>query len=185
MSYPPPEPQPGQPQPGQQYPGYPPTGAPGYPPQPVQAATQYPGYGQQQMVPPGYPPPAPPYPGYPPQPYPGQPGYGPPQYLYGSPQYPQMQMMPVKEANPRATQAMIYSFVALALSILTFIGIFAFAGIISGAVACFYSIGALNAANRLPGKTGQGQAITGIILGSLAILIVIGALALRAAFGSG
>jgi hypothetical protein len=180
MSQPPSEqpngsPQSGQPYPPQPpvYPGYPPPQPqyPGYLPQPpVQTyAPPVPGYGQQQLVPPTYP-------GYPPQP--GQPPYGMP--YYG--QAPMMQPI-VKESNPRATPALVWGIIGLALSILTFVGVFAFAGAITGGYAIYYSVNALNYANRLPGKTGQAQGIIGLIFGILAILIVIGTLLLRAAVG--
>ena len=173
--YSPQQPDPSQPG-AESYPP-PPSGTYPYPP-PPQGAYPYPP--PQPGVAP-YPPPPGAYP-YPPQgayPYPPPPGQVPYPYPPQASYVPQGQ----KLTNRRATNAMIYGFISLALSFITLLEAFGAAGIITGILAIFYGFTALKIANRFPSHPGRGQAITGIVLGFVACFLVIVSLIIRSSAG--
>lgn len=146
-----------------------------YPPS-QQGGTPYPPQGN-------YPPQAP----YPPQyPYVNQQPPYPPQYPYANqqppypPQYPYMnQQANVVPKNAQARRAMIYGFISLVLGVVTLFTLVGFAGIITGTFSIVYGIMGLNFAKRFPNNPGTGQAVTGIVLGGLAWLLVIASFLLR------
>jgi hypothetical protein len=163
--YSPQEPDPSQPK-AEPYPppeAYLPQGA--YPYPPPQPGAPYP-YSSQGAYP------YPPQPGMAPYPYPPQGAYPyPPQ----GPYIPQAQ----KIQNRRATNAMIYGFISIALSLITLLQEVGAAGLITGTFAIFYGFTALKIAKRLPGNPGRAQAITGIVLGCVAWLLIIISLIIR------
>jgi len=114
--------------------------------------------------------------------YPSQQGMYPPAMPYGAPY---ANMAP---DNPRATGAMTYGLIAIALSVFTFfinatgayIGI---GGLITGTFAVIYGFQGLSWAKRLPNNAGQGKSLTGVILGFIALGIVV--LSILIAIGSG
>lgn len=136
-------------------------------------ATPYP-----HPMPGTYPYPNPPQGGYPPAPGAGsytylpQGGYIPPQGGY----IPQGQ----KVQNGRATRAMIYGFISIFLGLITLLQQVGAAGVITGTFAIFYGFTSLKIAKQLPGNTGRGQAIAGIVLGFVAWFLVIASLIIRA-----
>jgi hypothetical protein len=75
-------------------------------------------------------------------------------------------------SNPRANSAMIYGIISLVLGSLTVVTRVGFAGLITGSFAVFYGISSVIFANKYPHKPGRGQAIAGIIMGSIALLLV-------------
>ena len=173
--YSPQEPDPSQPR-AEAYP--PPPGAYPYPPQP-QGAYPYPPPQQPGME--AYPPPSGAYP-YPPPPqgaypYPPPPGVAPYPYPPQNPYMPQGQ----KIKNKRATNAMIYGFISIALGLITLLQEAGAAGIITGTFAIIYGFTALKIAKRFPGNPGRGQAITGIVFRFVAWFLVIVSLIIRSA----
>ncbi len=172
-----------------------------YAPQDVYAQQQQLGAGDPTGAPiysqPGaYPPPPQAYgqPGsYPPPPQYGQPGaYPPPQYgqpgAYPPPQQPYVQpgayapqygRPGVSFGNPWANRALYSGIISIVLAVITFVSAYGFAGIITGSFAIYRGIVALRRASVLPGNPGRIQAIFAIVLGSLALLLVLGTLALH------
>jgi hypothetical protein len=76
---------------------------------------------------------------------------------------------------------MIYGFISLILSLLTLFTLVGYAGLITGTFAIVYGVIGLNFAKRFPNKPGTGQAITAIVLGGLACLLVLVSFLLRSA----
>ena len=150
-----------------------PSGASTYPPQ-----SPYPPPQQEGM-------PYPPQTNYPPPyPYPPQANYQ-PQYPY-PPQYPQMPPQGgIAPKNTQAGRAMIYGFISIVLSLLTLVTLVGFAGLITGTFAIVYGFVGLNFAKRFPNKPGTGQAVTAIVLGTLAWLLVIISFFLRSSIPTG
>ena len=83
------------------------------------------------------------------------------------------QMPPMQVGNPRANSALVYGIISVVLGTITLVSQLGFAGIITGSFAVFYGITSLNVANKYPTKPGRGQAIAGIVLGSIAILFAL------------
>ncbi len=131
-----------------------------YPPQQPAGAAAYP--------PPGatYPPPGS-------IPYPPQGGYPSPYPYMAGPM-----------SNPRATRAMIYGIISLVLSLLTLTTMIGFSGLITGAFAVIYGFIGLSRAKQLPNNLGRGKAITGIILGFIALIFVVIAIVVQTSRGT-
>src|SRR5579863_2902038 len=122
---------------------------------------------------------------YPPQePYPQPNPYAPQQsanpYAPQQPQGPYPQQYPYMapqitrgSSNRRARSALTYGIISIVLSLLTLFTLVGFAGVITGAFAIIYGFIGLNMAKQLPNNAGRGQAITGIVLGIVGLVLVI------------
>jgi hypothetical protein len=82
-------------------------------------------------------------------------------------------------ANPFARWAMINGIISIVLATIVLLSNVGFAGIITGSYAIIRGIRGLNYAKQFDGQPGRGQAITGIVLGVCAILMVILSFVLR------
>jgi len=78
-------------------------------------------------------------------------------------------------SNQQAKRAIINGVISLIVSAFTFLTIAGFAGLVIGTFAIIYGFMGLRMAWQLPGKTGRGLALIGIVLGLLAWCIVIAA----------
>lgn len=165
-------------------PGYPPSGdftSPAYPPPPAGYPPPYPdpgpvppypapGYGGPAYPPPGpygtvpggYPPPAGQYPG-------ADYGYG---YGYGG--YPSSQ---ATQTNSMAVASLVSSLVALPAYLMCFIGFF------PSILAIILGVIGLNQVKR-SGEKGKEMAITGIVIGAAALVLVFMGLVVLGAAGS-
>ena len=74
---------------------------------------------------------------------------------------------------------MINGIISIILGFLTLVALIGYAGLVTGTFAIVYGFIGLNAAKRLPGNAGRGQAIAGIALGFGAWLLVIVSLIIR------
>ncbi len=83
-------------------------------------------------------------------------------------------------SNQDAKRAIINGVISFIVSTFTFATVAGLAGLIIGTFAITYGLMGLRLAQRLPNKTGQGQAVIGIALGLIAWCIVIAAFILRA-----
>jgi len=110
-----------------------------------------------------------------------------PQVAY-PPQGPYVQQYPQQVAqgnlgvrNRRAKSALFYGIISIVLGLLTLVTLVGFAGLITGSFAIIYGFMGLNMAGKLPNNAGRGQAITGLVLGIVALLLVILSFIIRSA----
>jgi 1,4-dihydroxy-2-naphthoate octaprenyltransferase len=89
------------------------------------------------------------------------------------------------QENPTAKRAMIYGFIALALSLVTLISLIGMVGIAIGTVAMLDGCIGLTYAEQPSKRRKRGQAISGIALGIAAWFVVIFLLILRQALHIG
>jgi hypothetical protein len=134
---------------------------------------------------------------YPPQnPYPQQNPYDLPQtsnpyqsqpqgpYASQQPASPYVQPVPqsnLRVSNRRAKNAMVYGIISVVLALFTLVNAYGFAGLITGSFAIIYGFMGLNLAGKLPNNSGRGQAITGLVLGIVALLLLIFSFIIRSA----
>ena len=76
---------------------------------------------------------------------------------------------------------MINGIISIILSCITLFALVGYAGLVTGTFAIIYGFIGLNVAKRIPGNPGRGKAITGIVLGFAAWLLVIVSFLIRLA----
>ncbi len=79
---------------------------------------------------------------------------------------------------------MVYGIISLVLSLLTLTTLIGFSGLITGTFAVIYGFMGLNRARQLPNNLGRGKAITGIILGFVALFLVVVAIIVQVSRGA-
>ena len=92
----------------------------------------------------------------------------------------QEESQPLAPSNQDAKRAIINGVISLVVSGFTIATIAGLAGLVVGTFAIIYGVMGLRLARHLPNKSGEGQAVVGIVLGLIAWCIVITASILRA-----